>query len=453
MSPSTQSKFQFKRQDLNPCTVQLDVVCDPEQVEAGFNQTAKQYAKRMKVPGFRPGTAPRSVVERMVNPDEYLNTVVEAAVGQTLKMAMEAEGLTADKPPAVTVTKFEPNEKVLEYSAKVPLPPVVKLGEYKGIEVFRNEIQVTEEEIDKQIEDLRNRRGQREAVVGGVQPGDNAVVNIRLASEEGEGRTFMVIAGQTFPTLDAALTGMVPEELKSTKLEFPKNFQEADWAGKSHDVILTVRSATTVRAPMLDDEFAKSLDAGNVEELREKVREGLRLAKESISQEMVNEQLFDKVVAASEIHVPDTAWESVATQRLREQAAELQQAGKTLEDYAKENGMTLDELVQAQQNEAKMHVQRAVLIEHIFKAEDMQFTNEEVNRQFLQIAYENRVPQSELRRFAKKYGGAVKDEILFRSMYQQVVGLLNQHAKFVGAGSATEAPAPKKPAAKKKKAE
>jgi trigger factor len=453
MTPSTQSKFQAKRQDLNPCTVRLDVVCGPEQVEAGFNQAARQFAKKMKVPGFRPGTAPRPVIERLVNQDDYFNTVVETVVGQTLKQAMADEGLTADKPPAVTVTKFDPNDKVLQYSAKVPLPPVVKLGEYKGIEVRRSDVTVTEEEIDKQIEDLRRRKGHREAVVGGIQPGDNAVVNIRLASEEGEGRTFMVVVGQTFPTLDEALTGMAPEELKSVRLEFPKTFQESDWAGQAHDAILTVRSATTLRAPALDDEFAKSLDAGNVEELREKIREGIRLAKESIVQEMVNEQLFDKVVAASEIHVPDTAWESVAAQRLREQAAELAQSGKSLEDYAKENGMTLDELVQAQQNEAKMHVQRAVLIEHIFRAENMQFTNEEVNRQFLQIAYENRVPQNELRRFAKKYGPAVKDEILFRSMYQQVVSFLNQHAKVVHGDQGDHGAAPKKAAPKKKKSE
>ncbi len=446
MSTSAPADMQVKRTDLNPCTVQLEIVCSPEQVEQGFSRAAKEFAKRIKVPGFRPGTAPKAVIEKMIDPSELARSAAEEIVKTVLKKAMDQEDLKPDNTPAVNLTKFERDTSVCEFTAKVPLPPVVTLGEYKGLTATRPPIDVTEEEVEQQIEEIRGRRGKREAVTGrGIQEGDMAVVNIRPDGEEGEGKTFMVIAGQTFPDLDKALMTMSAEEIKHVALEFPGTFQEKDWAHKSFEATVTVRSVSTTQAPKLDDEFAQSLKASDVEDLRNRVREGIRRAKEQIVQEMVNEQLFDQLLKVSQVQVPDTTWEQVAAQRLQEMAYEQGSKQRTLEDYAKENGMTIDELVAAQQAEAKVHVERAVLIEHIFQKEGMKISNDDANRHFMEIANENQVPQEQLSKFAKKFGGSIRNEIFFRTMHAKVVEFLNQHATFVD-----EAPAPT-PAPKSKK--
>lgn len=444
--------MQVKRTDLNASTVQLEIACTPDQVNSGFTKAAKEFAKRIKVPGFRPGQAPKAMVEKMIDPEELARAAADEIVRDVLTKAIRESDIQPDNHPAVNVTKFDKEKGEFEFTVKVPLAPVVKLGEYKGLKVQRQPVEVTDAEIEAQITEIRNRRGKKSEVVGrGVQEGDMAVVNIRPDGEEGEGKTFMVIAGQTFPDLDKALMGMAVEEIKHSTLNFPGTFQEKEWATKKFDAIITVRSVSTTAAPELDDDFAQSLKAADVKDLKEKVREGITRAKEQINQEMVNEQLFDQLMAQSEVTVPDTTWEQVANQRLQEMANELAKERKSLADYAKENGMTIEAFVTAQQNEAKVHVQRAVLIEHIFKAEDMKVDGNDANRHFLQIAHENQVPEEQLTKFAKKYGQGIRNEIVFRTMHTKVVEFLNDHA--VEGAPTPAAPKPKKseaaPAAKK----
>lgn len=457
MSTAAPAAMQVKRTDLNACTVQLEVVCAPDQVQSGFTKATKEFAKRIKVPGFRPGTAPKAMVEKMIDPNELARAAADEIVRDVLKRALDQEGLKADNTPAVSITKFE--EGACEFTAKIPLPPIVKVGDYKGLKVQRPAVEVTDDEVEKQIEDLRQRKGKRETVTGrGVRAGDMAVINIKPKDDPGEGKTFMVSVGQTFKGLDDALLGMSTEEIKHVVLDFPKTFQEKDWAGTKLDATVTLRSVSTTQAPEVDDEFAQSLKAADVKDLKEKVREGIQRAKESISQEMVNEQLFDQLLSSSEVQVPDTTWEQVTNQRLQEMANELAQQKKSLEDYAKENNMTIEELVAAQQAEAKVHVQRAVLIEHIFKAEGMKVDGDDINRHFLQIAGENQVPEEQLQKFAKQYGGSIRNEIVFRTMHAKVVDFLNQNATAgtpaaPKAAKTAEKPADKpaaKPKAKKK---
>ncbi|MCW5937565.1 MAG: trigger factor [Fimbriimonadaceae bacterium] len=433
MSTAPTAEMKVTREDLNTCTVLLHVVCSPKQVDEGLGKAARGFAQRIKVPGFRPGTAPRSVIERMVDPNDYLNAAVDEAVRASLQQAIEESDLKPDQGPAVQVTKFDKDKLELEYTAKIPLPPVVELADYKGLEANRPKVEVTEKEVQRQIDELRQRKGKVEAVTSrGIQEGDNAVVNIRIGDED-KGRNFVVVAGKTFETLDATIIGMGNEEIKHAKLDFPANFQEKDWAGTSHDAIVTIRSVSAVQAPELDDSFAQSLKADNVEELREKMREGLLSAKQQISQEMVNEQLLDQLVEKSQIQVADNTWEQVGSRRLNEMNAELQRQGRTLEEHAKANDLTVEELVQAQMKEAKLHVLRAVLIERIFRAEEMTISQQDVDRHFLQIASENKVPQEQLRHFAKEYGAQLREEIVFRAMYKQVIEFLNEHAKITDA--------------------
>jgi len=445
--------MQVKRTDLNACTIQLEITCSAEQVNSGFSKAAKEFAKRIKVPGFRPGQAPRAMVEKMVDPDELAKAAADEIVRDVLSKALKETDIKPDNHPAVNLTKFDKANCICEFTAKIPLAPVVKLGEYKGLKVQRPPVDVTDAEIDAQITEIRSRRGKKSEVVGrGIQEGDMAVVNIRPDGDAGEGKTFMVITGQTFADLDNAILGMAVEEIKHASLSFPGTFQEKEWATKKFDATITVRSVSTNAAPELDDDFAQSLKAADVKDLKEKVREGIQRAKHQINQEMVNEQLFDQLMGQSEVTVPDTTWEQVANQRLQEMANELAQQKKSVADYAKENGMTVEELVTAQQKEAKIHVQRAVLIEHIFKAEDMKIDNNDANRHFLQIAHENEVPEEQLSKFAKKYGQGIRNEIVFRTMHTKVVEFLNDNsvdgvasAKPKKAeGAAPSAPAPKK---------
>ena len=422
--------MQVTREDLNPCTVKLNVVCDASEVKDGFDKAFKQIAKKIKLPGFRPGHAPRAMVESLISKEELYDAATENIVRTSLKNVLKEAELEPDQTtrPSVELKVIDQETLAAEYAVKIPLPPKITLGDYKGLPIQKPVITVTDEEVDKQIEEFRKRRQQREAVTDrGVQEGDVAVVNVKLDGEEGDGRNFMTIAGQTFEALDAALMGMQVEEMKNLEVTFPDNFQEKDWAGQSHKIQLTVNSVSGVKLPDLDDEFAQSLKTESVEDLRSRVREGLTRAKNEMLRELITEQLMEKLHERSEINVSDNMWEALAERRIRETAEEQHKNGKTLESYAAENGMTIEQLQEAWSKNAKLHVERALMIREVFIQENMQLSNNELHVELAEMAREYDTDIEEMLKTLQK--NEALDELHFRAISRKVADYLESQAE------------------------
>lgn len=420
--------MEITREDLNPCTVQLTVVCDPSEVQDGFGRAFKKLSKKIRVPGFRPGTAPKAILKDMVSKDDLYETAADLIVRDAFREALKKEELEPHSSPAVELKSLDEEEAKCEFVVKVPLAPQVTLGEYKGLSAKRPSLEVTEAELDQQIESMRQRKSSREAVVGrGAEPGDIAVVNIKLEDQEGDGRTFMTMVGQTFPQLDELLLGMQAEEIKNAELTFPSTFQEKDWAEKTLKCHVTLRTLSAPRLPELDDSFAQEFQVENMEALREELRREIPKAKADYFNGYVNEQLLDMLKERSEVVVPDTMWESVANQRIRDIAQEQAKTAKTLEQYASQNNMTVDELVAAQQEEAKLHVIRAVLVQKVFEAEGMKLTNTELNTELLKMSREYNIAPQELLKALQKNKGL--DELHFRAIFEKVTTFLRENAE------------------------
>lgn len=425
--------MEIQREDLNPCTIQLTIKCAPEQVQAGFSRAYKAYAKRIRVPGFRPGTAPKKILEPMIDKRDLYNTAADEIVRHVLTEALKAEKIQPHEAPSVDVKELKEDEGECQFVAKVPLKPIVELGEYKGLEIDAPAVEVTDAEVEQQLDELRKRAGKREAVTDrGVHEGDVAVVNIKVAGEEGDGKNFMSVAGQLFPALDKAIAGMEVEEIKMAELTFPKDFQNKDWAGKKKKVQITIRSLNHLAMPDLDDEFAKqavgdNLKSESLDELKGKLRERLVEAKSAVGEEMIFESIQEKLLATSTVHVPDTMWENVANQRLQEEAQTAAQQGKKLEDVAKENGMELEEYVEKWKAEARVQVRRAVLTNAIFEKEGLKLANADYNDMLMQMAMEINVDPRQLFEHLKRNNALYELEV--RARYKKVMGFLREQTK------------------------
>lgn len=445
------------REDINPCTVQLSVICAPEQVTAGFDRAYREASKKIRVPGFRPGHAPKHLVQQSVNREALQESAADHIVSAVFKVALKDQAIEPFLRPSVEVKKLDEEAKECEFVARVPLKPVVELADYKSLKAERPAIDVTDEEVEQHLEEMRQRKSTREAVTGrGVKDGDVTVVNIRVEGEAGDGRTFMTIAGQTFPQLDQVLAGMNAEDMKSADLTFPENFQEKDWAGKTFHCQVTVRSVSAVKMPDLDDEFAKQYNLENVSDLKIRLKEIILKAKREQAAQFVNEQLLDNLLAASTIHVPDQMWEQVAYTRLQDIAREQQGQGSTLEKYAEQNGMTVEQLVEAVKAEAKLFVQRAQAIQDIFVKEGMKLTDQDLTLELQEMALEFRMDPETLFNELKKNNAL--QELTHRSINRKVMNFLNSHAEITeraGSGTVSAGPAAEKPkrAPAKKKAE
>lgn len=429
--------MQITREELNPRTVQLSVVCEPEEVKAGFDKATKQIVKQIRLPGFRPGHAPKALVEQYIDKKELLENAAENIITKAFKEAVKQEELEMDGNvrPQVNLTKLSETE--CEFTAKIGLPPVIKLGSLDGLVAERPSTAIQDQEVDQFLEEMRRRRQTREAVTDrGVQAGDIAVVNIKPDGEEGEGRTFMTIAGQTFPALDEALMGMKVEEFKHLELTFPATFQDKDWATKTFSATVSLNSVSAVRIPDLDDEFAQSMKTESVEDLRTRIKEGMEAARQDASMSIVIDQLLDEVVERSEVLVSDNTWEPIAEQRLAEDHKALAEQGKTLEDQVKENGMTVEELRENYRHKAKTEVLRAMVIREVFQQEDLKVEAKDLEDALMDMSNETGLEPKELWEELQKQRAT--QELHYRAIARKVREFLVSKAEIkeaVGAGA------------------
>lgn len=427
--------MQVTRHDINTCTVKLDVVCDPEVVAAGLDKALRHASKRIKVPGFRPGTAPKAMVRSLISEEDARDLAAEHIVKLVYKKAIEDQGLKPYRPPKVEITALDLEESKCEFTVTVPLQPVVKLGNIEALKAEKPTLTVTDEEVEEQLVELRKSRSTREAVTDrGAHDGDSAVVNIKPL-EGGDDRNFMTIVGQTFPELDAAIRGMSVDEVKQVTLTFPPAFGEKDWAGKEMGCQITIRSMNTAKLPELDEEFAKTLNTDNVDELRSRVRDGMARAKGEAVEEYVNEQLLEALLRESEVAVPDTLWEDVARRKLSQVLADLREAGRTLEDYSKEQGMTAEEMIAAIENESKTQVLRAQLVNEVFTSEKLTITDQDLSAEVVRMAREFRMGPRELWNTLKKNNA--QQEVNHQAIHRKVLGFLRSKAQVVEVGASS----------------
>ena len=419
--------MQVTREDLNPCTVKLTVVLDPEEVQQGYDTAFRQLTKKIKLPGFRPGKAPKAMLEGVLPAQDWNEAAAEEIVRKAYAKAVEQEGLQVDRTtsPQVSLDSIDHAERKAEFTAKVPLPPKVELGDYKNLPVSQPPTEVTDEEIERQIAELQKGRTSREKVADrGAQDGDVAVLNLK--AEEGDAKSFVSVVGQGFPGLDDAVRGMSVEEMKNVELQFPEDFQVKDWQGQTHTVKVTLNSLSAVSTPALDDAFAQSLQLENLDALKNRLRENIGRAKQQMVRQVLFEGLLEALMERSQVAVSDNMWETLADRRLRETAEEQNRQGKSLETYAQENGMTVENLVEAWKERAKLEVQRALLIQSVYSQEGMQVGNNELNQELVAMAQEYGVEPMEMVQTLQTNNAL--DELQFRALSRKVSDFLLAHA-------------------------
>jgi trigger factor len=424
--------MQVDKEELNPCTVRLTVKCGPEQVRAGYDKAYKRASKFVRVPGFRPGTAPAAMVKKFANLEEINRMAVENIVRNAYEQAVKQTGLTPNGNPMVDIVKADEETGEFEFKAKVPLEPQVELSDYIGLTAVQPDPQVTDEEVEQQLTALRERKATRKSITNrGSEAGDFAVVGIKPDGSEGEGRNFMTVIGQTFPQLDQALTGMKVEDAKIVDLTFPEGFQEKDWAGKPMKCQVTLRSLSAPELPDLTEEFAKQFNTETVDQLKEAIRTGLTRAKAQWVKEYVNEQLLEQVINNSTINVADNLWETISAQRLQEMAEEAGKEGRTLADVASEANMTLEQLTDRMNHEALIQVKRAVAIREMFKKEGMKLEQADIRAQLEEVAREHDVTPQQAYQALRQSGNL--GEVEFRAMFEKVMALLTEKANLTSA--------------------
>jgi trigger factor len=383
------------------CKHTLEITVPVEEVEAETGRAVAKVQQRAKLPGFRPGKAPASIIRQQFA-GEIRKQVLESLIPKYLHNRFEAEDLKVVGQPDITDVHLEAGEP-LRFTAEFEVVPQVELLDYKGLTVKYHDPEVTDEDVDKRIEELRHSKA--EFVNEDPRPladGDFAVLSLEsLSAVEGppvknEEMTLEVGGGDTLEDFSEHLRGMNPGEEKEFDVSYPEDYGQPKLSGKTVRFRAQVKGVRRKELPEINDEFAQDLgDYRTVDELREAVRKSLFGQRQFEAQQEAKNQLVDKLVDMHDFPVPETFVDQQIKNRTGRALAERGVDPKSLKlDWKK--------LKESQQDKALHEVKASMLLSRIAEREAIAPTRDEVDKEVERVARQQREPFAAVRlRFEK----------------------------------------------------
>ena len=376
--------MQVTKTEIEPRTVSLDITVDAPIVQKGFDRAYREFSNFTNVPGFRPGKAPKAMLARYVNHERLRERVMEIIAGPAYREALDQEKITAYSDPEVEFSDLAEGQS-WQFKAAVPLPPTVELGDYKTVEVERPVYTVDEEEVNRQIEALREEYGKIQPVSGrGIQDGDVVIAELAVTPEGGEPaeprRSLLRPgSGNNIPGFDDAVRGQMPDEERTFELTYPEDFQEAELAGKKAAFSVKVLSINERVLPEVTDSWVKEIGAfDSVEALRSDMRARLEQGYADLSARITESRILEEIIKRSKIEFPSAMVQMEMEEEARDLGQDLQKRGLTYESYLQQVGLTEDQHRERMAATSVQRVQTYLALREIARAENMSVSDEEI---------------------------------------------------------------------------
>lgn len=382
-------------EELGPTRVRMAIEVAWGDLDHAFGEVYKELGKQVRVPGFRPGKVPNRVLDQRIGRPVVLEQVVQHAIPEVYSEVVREKQVRVLGQPEIEVTKLEDNE-TLEFTAEVDVAPQLELPALDELSVTVDDVEVADEEIDQQVDVMRERFGMLQAVERPAQDGD--FVSIDLEAKLGDevledgsttGMSYEVGSGNLMEGLDDAVRGLSAEESKT----FQTALLSGPNSGETADVTVTVRSVKEKELPELDDEFASTAsEFDTLAELREDVR--TRLSRTKVLQQgaQARDKLVEHLLEAVEVPMPENLVEREIEWRNRAFEGELQQAGMDWDSFLKMSGVESREAYDADQ---RKNVEEAVrtqfILDAIADAREVTVDNDDLSAQIMAQAQRNRM--------------------------------------------------------------
>ena len=376
----------------------LTIEMEPAEMEESLESSYRRLVKKVDVPGFRKGKAPRVILERHVGQESLLSDTVDALVPEAYEKALKEQDIEPIAPPQIEVVQNDP----LIFKAVVPLKPVVKLGDYHGIKLEPEPAEVTEDNINDVIEQLRHQHATWEPVERAVDFGDMVVLEVD-SNVEGEpfinqkGAQYQVTRDSPAPAPGFAeqLVGMGKSEEKEFKLQFPEDYSRGELAGKEASFKVLVTEVKQENLPELTDELAQEVNADfkTAGELRERVSTDLTTRAEEMAKRNFEERVIEAVADISEMEFPPVLVEVEVDRALDRNLRFMQQSGLGMEQYLKSMNKTEEELREEIRPTARKRVSQSLVLGKIAEEEKVEVSGAEIDAEIEEMtgsATENR---------------------------------------------------------------
>lgn len=372
----------------------LEVSVDAQTFEDGIQKVFKRQNKKITIPGFRRGKAPRSFVEKYYGS----NVFFEDAVNETYPAALDAAISEAD----LEVIDDKINLDIIEigkdgyiFTAEVTTKPEVSISDYKGIEVEKKAVEVTDDDIEDEINKAKEKTARVVSVEDrAAQNNDIAVIDFEgfvdgVAFDGGKGENYPLTlgSGQFIPGFEEQIIGHNIGDEFDVNVKFPEDYQAENLKGKDAVFKVKLNELKVKEYPEIDDEFAKDVsDFDTLDEYKEDIRKNVLEQKQKLADDDVDKQIIDKLVELLEAEIPEAMFENKINDDIKEFSYRLQSQNIDINTYLKYTGMDAKSLREGFRSQAERQVKLRLALEKIAQNENFEATSEDIENEFSKIA-------------------------------------------------------------------
>ena len=392
-----------KTEDLGKNSFKLTIEVEAEKFTDAYNQAYQKNKNKIQLQGFRKGKAPLALIEKVYGPSVFYEDAADIAINDT--DAAEQSGLEIVSRPEIDLVKIEKGSEFI-YTAVVAVKPEVKLGTYKGVEVEKHEAEVTDAEVDAEVDKLRDQNA-RSITIEDQPVQDKDIIKLDYEGsvdgvpfEGGKAENAeLVIGSHTFiDNFEEQLIGMNIGDEKEINVTFPEQYHAENLKGKAAVFKCKINAITRKELPEADDEFAQEIsEFDTLAEFKEDIKKKLLESKEKELKQAKEDEVLAKVIETSEMDIPDAMVENEARQMVEDFAQRLQYQGMPFEQYLKYSGMTAQQFVDQTKPQALKRVQARLVLEAIVDAEKIETSDEEVDQEFTTMAEQYKMEKDKIR--------------------------------------------------------
>ena len=376
--------------ETNLYEIEFDV--DKATFDSAVEKVYRKEVKKINIPGFRKGKAPRAIIERMCGKGVFYEDAINDIIPDAYEEAIKAADLKVVSRPEFDVVTIDDNGVVLK--AKFYVKPEVSLKSYKGIEVTKEVKAVTDEDINTVIDSDRSRQSKTVDVEGrAVENGDIAVIDYEgfcdgVAFEGGKGEKYnlSIGSGNFIPGFEEQIIGHNAGEEFDINVKFPEEYHSADLAGKDAIFKIVLHEIKANELPALDDEFAKDMGFDDLEAYKNDVKAKLETKNEKDAERSVEEQIINALVENLEAEIPAAMFESETENFVRDYDSRLRMQGLDLNTFMKYTGQTLEGLREQFKPLAERQVKTRLALEKIVELEGISASDEEAAAEYENLA-------------------------------------------------------------------
>lgn len=426
----------LKVENLEHNMVKLTIEVSAEEFEKAMQNAYLKNKGKINIPGFRRGKAPRQMIEKMYGAGIFY----EDAANEVIPAAYDREIAECDlelvSQPKIDVTQIEKGKPFI-FTAEVAVKPEVTLGEYKGLEVPKTEIEVTEEEIQAEVDKEREKNSRMidvddRAVANGdiiKLDFDGSVDGVPFEGGKSENYELTVGSGSFIPGFEEQLVGAEIGKELDVKVTFPEEYHAKELAGKEAVFKCKVNEIKVKELPDADDDFAQDVsEFDTLAEYKEDIRKRLTERKETEAKNAKETAAVEKAVENAQMDIPAAMIDSQVRQMADDFARRIQSQGLTVEQYLQFTGMTAEKLLEQMRPEAEKRIKNSLTLEAVAKAENFEISDEKVEEEIKKMAEMYKMEAENVKNMLGEQG---TEQIRKDLAVQEAVNLLRDSAKEV----------------------